>query len=311
VSSRALIGLVALLAQPPLEAVPGGSRFHRPAPSPDGQRIAFTLECGSRHEAALANLDGTGFRFLTRNDVEDWYPQWSPDGARVVLFRGAEKVGRGRYRIVTIEVATGKETPLTGSGFYDGDPAYAPDRHIVFNSDRAGNHDVWIMEADGTHPRPLTDNPLSDFSPSVHPDGGRLVCVRQEAPGYVLELMDLEGGQRAVLDVGRRDNFKPDWSPDGRSLVFFGPTPGEKPETETSLAVLRFDVEEARLTRLSDGAGSDGDPAWSPDGSEVFFVSDRRGRDELFVMGRDGTDPRSLWSEDTIERISKACSGQR
>jgi len=71
-------------------------------PSPDGRQIAFSLECGSRHEAALASVDGTGFRLLTRNDVEDWYPQWSPDGERVAFFRGGQTDGRGRYDIILL-----------------------------------------------------------------------------------------------------------------------------------------------------------------------------------------------------------------
>lgn len=290
-------------------AITGEPGFHRPVVSADGALVAFTIECGGRHEAAVAHLDGSGFRRLTTNDVEDWYPHFSPNGGRVVFFRGGEVDGVSRYDIVSLELTTGLETVLSRTGAYEGDPAFTPDGlRIVFNSNRTGNHEVWIMNGDGSNQKRLTDNPLPDFSPKVRPGGRRIVYVAKDQEGYGLMLMDLDGQARHPLDVGRRENYKPEWAPDGRSLAFFGPVPSDR-TGEPDLEIFRYDLEERRLTRLTNARGGDGDPYWTPDGKRILFSTDRRGRDELYVMEADGSGQRLLFDDSALVALTARCSG--
>jgi Tol biopolymer transport system component len=54
---------------------------------------------------------------------------------------------------------------LTSSPGVDDDPVWSPDsKQIVFESERAGNLDIWIMDADGGNLRQLTSDPARDWS---------------------------------------------------------------------------------------------------------------------------------------------------
>lgn len=67
-------------------------------------------------------------------------------------------------------VVTGSVVQI--SGFCDSYPSWSPDgTKIVFESNRAGNHDIWIMDADGSDPVRLTDHAAMDETPVFSPDG--------------------------------------------------------------------------------------------------------------------------------------------
>jgi TolB protein len=82
--------------------------------------------------------------------------------------------------------------------------------------------------------------------------------------------------------------FDADWSPDGRGVVYRDSS-GEQPDELHSVAV--DDSEPVNLTR--DPAG-DWSPAWSPDGGQIAFASDREGELRSFVMGADGSGVRRV-----------------
>jgi len=281
--------------------------FHRPMPQPGKSSLAFTMECKGKHEIAVAGRDGSGLRRLTSNDVEDWYPRWSPDGKKLVFFRGATVEGKGRYDIVQRDLRSGAETILVHTGFYEGDPAYTPDgRRIVFNSNRHGNHDVFIMDSDGTGATRLTENPGSDHSAAVDPSGRWIVYVSQRDGIDELHRMNLDGGDDVKLPVGRQENYKPDWSPDGKRLVFFGPvklpvsTSGDR-----NFDVFRFDLAKSKLTRLTYQPSFEGDAVWS--GGRILFTSDRRGQSEIFAMKADGSKQQVLFGSEALEALREVC----
>jgi Tol biopolymer transport system component len=66
------------------------------------------------------------------------------------------------------------------SGFRDSYPSWSPDGgRIVFESNRAGSHDIWVMNADGSDVRRLTDHPALDETPVFSPDGERIVFASE------------------------------------------------------------------------------------------------------------------------------------
>lgn len=282
--------------------------FHRPAPQPGKGLLAFTMECNGKHEIVIARRDGSGLRRLTSNGVEDWYPRWSPDGRKLVFFRGKKVEGKGRYDIVQYDLRSGEEAVLMSTGSYEGDPVYTPDgSRIVFNSDRHGNHDVFIMNSDGTGVTRLTENLQSDYSAVVDPSGQWIVYVSQRDGVYELHRMSLDGGDDLKLPVDREENYKPDWSPDGKKLVFFGPAKLPAPTSgDRNFDVFRFDLASSTLKRLTYAPSFEGDAIWS--GGRILFTSDRHGQSEIFTMKADGSKPQALFDGEALEALRKACS---
>ena len=123
----------------------------------------------------------------------------------------------------------GERTPLAGparvlitSSAWDGMPQYSPDgKNIVFNSDRSGNPELWMTDADGHHPRKLTElNARLTGCPSWSPDGRQIAFashVKTQGDVYVLDA--ITGAVRQLTDDNEDDAF-PAWSRDGRWVYF-------------------------------------------------------------------------------------------
>jgi TolB protein len=82
-------------------------------------------------------------------------------------------------------------------------------------------------------------------------------------------------------------NSSPDWSPDGRRLVYTSIADGN-----AELFVL--DLTSGRNTRLTRSSGIDTSPAWSPNGREIAFTSDRGGTPQIYLMDADGLNVRRI-----------------
>lgn len=97
--------------------------------------------------------------------------------------------------------------------------AWTPDGRIVYTSDVSGNIDIWIMNADGTNQKQLTDDPHPDGLQTVSPDGRSIVFVSLRAGDASLWRMDIDGRNLRQLTSGQED-LMPQISPDGRWVVF-------------------------------------------------------------------------------------------
>jgi TolB protein len=94
----------------------------------------------------------------------------------------------------------------------------------------------------------------------------------------------LRDGSTRQITRGAGGDFQPNWSPDGRQIVFFSSREGDA-------NIWKVDVASGRLTQLTRGRSLDINPFFSPDGSEIMYQSDASGRLELWVMRSDGSRP--------------------
>src|SRR5262245_37167759 len=87
---------------------------------------------------------------------------------------------------------------------------------IVFVSDRAGNPEVYVMNADGSGVQRLTRNPSFDFSPAWSPDGEKVAWARNRfRPDGQIHVMNVDGSDEHLLAPSPADDESPSWSPDG------------------------------------------------------------------------------------------------
>jgi len=137
--------------------------------SPDGKTIAFAMQVNDpgEYEIFLVNSDGTNARQLTRGlPGIGGSIDWSPDGKYLLIYAGAQ----GDKNIFRIDVAGRTATQLTNGG-NNAASTYSPDgQWIAFNSLRNNNQaDIFIMHADGSGLRQVTDNPEPDWQPQWEP----------------------------------------------------------------------------------------------------------------------------------------------
>jgi Serine/threonine protein kinase len=177
--------------------------------------------------------------------------------------------------------------------------------HIVFVTDRdgpdslgnLGNQEIYIMNADGSDQRRLTNDPALDFTPALSPDGRRIAFTSQRAGGFDIFVMNADGrAQRQLthfteLGLGA---IKPSWSPDGTRIAF---------QSEAKrIDVYVIGVDGKGLVKLTDDPPGGHSPAWSPDGRKIAYVSRRQNRGHIFVMNPDGSDPVELSRNDGGDR---------
>lgn len=191
-------------------------------------------------------------------------------------------------------------TRLTNHPAEDTQPSWSPDgSKITFVSHRDGNGEIYLMNADGTDQSRLTNDPVEDFAPAWSPDGSEIAFVRRaprSAPAiYVMSADGTE--QYNLTEHSSSIDTDPAWSP--RSKIAFAsrrPFPYLEPNKMRIWVINRggFFHKVGALTRLHT---SDFQPAWSPGGKKIAFVSERdllRQGSGIYVMNADGTNQTRL-----------------
>jgi len=139
--------------------------------SPDGNTIAFVMTINQPDNNEIFLLDLEVNQKKPRQLTHDLAGitgsiDWSPDGKYLIICSGPV----GDKDIFRLEVAAGTIVQLTDGG-NNAAASFSPDgQWIAFNSLRNnGQADLFIMEADGTYQRLLTDNPEPDWQPQWEP----------------------------------------------------------------------------------------------------------------------------------------------
>jgi len=171
-------------------------------------------------------------------------------------------------------------------------PAVAQDAgaggRLAFYSNRSGNDDIYVMNADGSGLTNLTNSPdARDLSPTWSPDGSRIAFRSYRDRVWDIYVMNADGSGVVNVTNNPRVDTDPVWSPDGRRIAF-------RSNRDGNLEIYVVNADGSGLLNLSDNPASDRRHAWSPDGSAVAFVSSRDGREQVYVVGADGSGLRRI-----------------
>ena len=137
-------------------------------------------------------------------------------------------------------------------------------------SDLAGYSQIVAVRADGSGVRNLTHWRFDDEWPAVSPDGRRIAFVRTaSSPG--LWIMNADGsGQRKIANVPGAHEVSPDWSPDGKRIVFVSMTPCE-PYFCSDLHLWLVRPDGSGLRKIGQNVRQPWRPLWSPDGKRLLL----------------------------------------
>lgn len=207
---------------------------------------------------------------------------------------------------------TAKKRSITPADIYRmqtiSDPQLSPDGKWVAYVQSAvdvtkdkRNADIWMVSWDGQESVQLTSSPDGESRPRFSPDGKYLsfVSARQGATKGQLWLMDRRGGEAKKLTDLKVDLEDYEWAPDGKkiALVLRDPDYSDSAKTKirtpyvmdryhfkadvrgylekSAVHLYVFDVATKKLDTLTTGIYDETSPAWSPDGSQLAFVSNR------------------------------------
>ncbi len=167
---------------------------------------------------------------------------------------------------------------LTDAPGYDAEGSYSADgQHIVFCSQRTGDLQLWVMDADGSHPRQLTRAPhCYNGGPFFSPDGKRVIfrSDRKEKDRLQIYVINADGtGERAVTDKPTWVCWGPYWHPDGRHVIYAGADHAVAGRPNYDLYWL--DVDTGKEVRITYAPAADVLPTFSADGKKLLWTSTR------------------------------------
>ena len=253
----------------PLESEASGNT--NPSWSPDRDRIAYAgsgdsvLQDPAFEEIYAMDADGSNVEQLTKNTVPDFSPDWSNDGKRIAFSRGGL-------------LAT--ETPTAS---------------------------LYVMNADGSEQKELYPGKGGLLvSPDWSPDGKQIVFTRVAYPTGIPEasvwVINSDGSGVKKIASSAADAT---WSPDGQHIAIatgrdkFGKTCFGGCQSNDEIYTI--DPNGGSPTRLTKDKAEDSSPTWSPDGTQIAFVSDRTNREqanEIYVVDATGGEAKQITSND-------------
>jgi Tol biopolymer transport system component len=196
----------------------------------------------------------------------------------------------GNPDLFLIDVEWGDTFNVTRHASFDAYPTWSRDgKKIAFASARDGQFHIYTIDADGQNLAQLTSGETIDRVPSFSPDGRQIAFCRRPVNESITSIyvMDSNGGNEKLV---RENGFDPDWSPDGKKIVYTAPREGQG----FRLYVMHVDGTNDKDLTTTDNSIGFVYPAWSPDGRQIAFT-ELVGNDlEVHVIDAQGENLRQL-----------------
>ena len=137
---------------------------------------------------------------------------------------------------------------------------------IAFTTNRDGNKEIYIMNADGSELQNITQHPAMEYGVSWSPDGKKIATYSNRDGNTEIYLLDLEANSAIRLTNDPGEDVLPAISPDGKKIAFMS----NRNQKSRSLYQMKIDGSEVKA--LTDNDSYEESPSWSPDGTSLLFT---------------------------------------
>ncbi|MBA2382838.1 MAG: PD40 domain-containing protein [Chloroflexi bacterium] len=267
-------------------------------PDPSGRivfgQITGSDDLGGQILAPLFAVDPDGSDLVQLLDCHVSRPRFSRDGSMLAFgiemsdgsWQLATSAADGTNLRILTSYARSEETEKFGN------PDWAPDGSWLAYG---YNTDLWRIDVDGSHAQLFGAPDAFDAEPRFSPDGSQIVFLRGDFTKGVSEpwIRDLATGrERSLISANLQELEHPDWSKDGRSVIYNTLSDADGQHTEQ---IERMPVDDP-ASEPDVVAGTPGHvtfkPAYSPDGRRIVFGCD----EQLCLMDADGSNKTVLVS---------------
>jgi len=254
-----------------------------PRLSPDGRQVAYTLttldakEDDSDTDIYLVSMDGGEPLRLTSAKKEDSSPRFSLDGEWIAFL--SDREGK-KKQVYLMSRKGGEAMKLTDYKASVSDLAWSPDSKRLA---------LVVQDVDPDAPdEEDEEKPAGEKKETAKPIVLRRLQFKRDGEGYLREIrkhvhvFDVAKKTSVQVTSGPFDDSDPAWSPDGQSIAFVSNRTLPDPDRSQNADVFVVAAREGQVPRaVAIGPGTDGSPAFSPDGRSIAYVA--------------GGDPKDLW----------------
>jgi Tol biopolymer transport system component len=236
-------------------------------------------------------LDGGEPRRVTSAVANYTNPAWSPDG-RTVTFENEDMTpyimdadGSNRRPILMADAT--ENGPVSATAF-----AWSPDGTVLAFAGNANNQhmSIWTVNADGSGLQRVSDKGAAYYSPGWAADGDSILAFKFEEGESDLVVdgiysLPLDGAAERRLPVEVSGGYDAAFSPLGGEVAFAS-------QQDSQIYAVKLDGTDFR--QIAGGEGNKLAPSWSPDGKFIAYQRETGDGNDIFVAGRDGSDPTNL-----------------
>ena len=266
-----------------------------PSHSFDGKQIVFQRRSGGKGALMMMAVSGGDPRVLLEDEFDNLSPVWRPDNRHILFL--SDRRGTSGANVFEIDVAGGPPKQLT----FETNRVYSIS---VSDDDRLAYvpfwHDTFLFTVDvaSGERRELNANSKDNFGARFAPDGRSVAYHSTRTGNSEIWVCYLDGRPETQITDNDSWDLYPDWSPDGRQMIFGSDREG----TQFKIFIANSDGGGARLlvdqaiTLDSQYAPVIGSlvSRWSPDGERIAYLAEGENGLALWTVGADGNGARKV-----------------
>jgi TolB protein len=278
-----------------------------------GAEIAGVVTADLKRSGLFAPIEkGAFIEKISNPDVAPRFDDWKVINAQALVTGRVTQEADGRLRAEFRLWDTFAGQQLVGEQFFATKNNWRRVAHIIADTiyerltgekgyfdtrivyiDESGSKDkrvkrLAIMDQDGANHRFLSDGRTISLTPRFSPNRQEITYMSYESGQPQVYLLQIETGQRELVGNFPGMTFAPRFSPDGQKVIM------SLLRDDGNSNIFTMDLRSRTTTRLTNSNAIDTSPSYSPDGSQIVFTSDRGGREQIYVMGADGSNPRRI-----------------